>query len=105
MLRVERFAGETQFGAFGRRQRLCEGRQFGLVLHSHIRVTVGPEGELILGKLDCRKNWGPFDVRRSDLGPLMPNQFIGHRDGTVAHKCPQYLAYFRQDLRRNRLMN
>ena len=50
MLRVEGLAGETQLRAFGRWQRLGEGRQFALVLHSHIRVTVCPEGELILGR-------------------------------------------------------
>ena len=48
MLRVEGLAGETQLRALCRRQRLGEDRQFALVFHSHIRVTVRPEGELIL---------------------------------------------------------
>ena len=49
MLGVEGLAGETEPRALDRRQRLGQGRQFALVLHSHIRVAVRPEGELILG--------------------------------------------------------
>ena len=40
MLGVEGLAGETEPRALDRRQRLGQGGQFALVLHSHIRVTV-----------------------------------------------------------------